>query len=436
MVAASGCAPPMPPSPAVSTQRPVARARADVRLPRGDERLVRALQDALRADVDPRARGHLPVHDQARAPRAGGTRPTWPTRPDEVRVRDAARAARPGACGSGPRPCPTARGASRRPPSSRSSRDDHVERLHERAALPGAAVDDEIVGALRHLGVEVVVEHPERGLLDPPLAAPLASPRRAHRPGPCSPVVMLSCTPPGPDRPEGAAFAAPRRAAGRRGEASTPRAATRSLLESSPGQPASSEPSMLARGARSARVSGRIRRSRRSVRPLARCPVRALQLAALALTLATTGCDKVGCFEYETEGSRRGMPLPGRGARLFRKRLVRRRGRVGRQRARVRRRLLLLRHHQARRIRGRLHLARRAHLAASRRRPPRLRRTEPALRTPPRPRTAGLACGAASALVHRARARPARSCRAPGAPRDPAPQAPPRRQEPRAGRPA
>ncbi|WP_438033556.1 hypothetical protein [Sorangium sp. So ce204] len=37
---------------------------------------------------------------------------------------------------------------------------------------------------------------------------------------------------------------------------------------------------------------------------LARCPVRALQLAALALTLATAGCDKVGCFEWtEIEGA-------------------------------------------------------------------------------------------------------------------------------------
>ncbi len=36
---------------------------------------------------------------------------------------------------------------------------------------------------------------------------------------------------------------------------------------------------------------------------LARCPVRALPLAALALSLATTGCDKVGCFEWtELEG--------------------------------------------------------------------------------------------------------------------------------------
>jgi hypothetical protein len=36
---------------------------------------------------------------------------------------------------------------------------------------------------------------------------------------------------------------------------------------------------------------------------LARCPVRALQLAALALALATAGCDKVGCFDWtEIEG--------------------------------------------------------------------------------------------------------------------------------------
>ncbi|WP_437316007.1 hypothetical protein [Sorangium sp. So ce385] len=31
---------------------------------------------------------------------------------------------------------------------------------------------------------------------------------------------------------------------------------------------------------------------------LARCPVRVLPLAALAVSLATTGCDKVGCFEW------------------------------------------------------------------------------------------------------------------------------------------
>ena len=37
---------------------------AEVRARHGAERLVRALQDALRADVDPRAGRHLAVHDQ------------------------------------------------------------------------------------------------------------------------------------------------------------------------------------------------------------------------------------------------------------------------------------------------------------------------------------------------------------------------------------
>ncbi len=64
IVAASGCAPPMPPSPAETTSRPARRA-AEVPARAGGERLVGALQDALRADVDPAAGGHLAVHRQA-----------------------------------------------------------------------------------------------------------------------------------------------------------------------------------------------------------------------------------------------------------------------------------------------------------------------------------------------------------------------------------
>ena len=63
MVTASGWAPPMPPSPAVSVMVPASvppkRLVGD-----GGERLERALQDALGADVDPRAGGHLAVHRQ------------------------------------------------------------------------------------------------------------------------------------------------------------------------------------------------------------------------------------------------------------------------------------------------------------------------------------------------------------------------------------
>jgi hypothetical protein len=48
--------------------------------------------------------------------------------------------------------------------------DDGVERVPAARGLAGAAVDDEIVGALGHLGIEVVHQHPQRGLLGPALA--------------------------------------------------------------------------------------------------------------------------------------------------------------------------------------------------------------------------------------------------------------------------
>ena len=64
MVTASGWAPPMPPRPAVSGDRAGERA-AEPLVGDGGERLEGALQDALGADVDPRAGGHLAVHRQA-----------------------------------------------------------------------------------------------------------------------------------------------------------------------------------------------------------------------------------------------------------------------------------------------------------------------------------------------------------------------------------
>ena len=66
MVAASGCAPPMPPRPAVRIQRP-ARLPPIMLAAHLDEGLVGALHDALAADVDPRAGRHLAVHHQALA---------------------------------------------------------------------------------------------------------------------------------------------------------------------------------------------------------------------------------------------------------------------------------------------------------------------------------------------------------------------------------
>src|SRR5205085_11458414 len=45
---------------------------------------------------------------------------------------------------------------------------------------PRATVDDEILGALRHLGIEVVHQHPERGFLLPAAARQCRPPRRAN----------------------------------------------------------------------------------------------------------------------------------------------------------------------------------------------------------------------------------------------------------------
>ena len=65
-VAASGCAPPIPPRPPVSSHLP-GTLPVVVLAHRLGEGLVGSLHDALRADVDPRARRHLAEHHQALA---------------------------------------------------------------------------------------------------------------------------------------------------------------------------------------------------------------------------------------------------------------------------------------------------------------------------------------------------------------------------------
>ena len=63
MTAASGCAPPIPPSPAVRIHLPV-KVAAIMLAAHFGEGFEGALDDALGADVDPAARGHLAVHHQ------------------------------------------------------------------------------------------------------------------------------------------------------------------------------------------------------------------------------------------------------------------------------------------------------------------------------------------------------------------------------------
>ena len=167
IVTASGCAPPMPPQPGGDGEGAGQRA-AEALGGDGGERLVRALQDALRADVDPRAGGHLPVHRQAELLQPAELRPRRPVA-DEVGVGE--QHAR--------RPLVRAEDADRL-----ARLDEHRlvvlqrgERAHHRVearpvagGLAGAAVDDELVGVLGHLGIEVVHEHAQGGLLLPALS--------------------------------------------------------------------------------------------------------------------------------------------------------------------------------------------------------------------------------------------------------------------------
>jgi len=153
---------------------PFARDRA--------ERLVRPLQDALRADVDPGAGGHLAVHREAeglQSPELGPCRPVA----DEVGVGDE-HPRRPlvraehadGLAGLHQQRLVGLQIAERR--------DDRVVGLPATGRASRPSVDDEVVGPLGDLGVEVVHEHPQRRLGLPALRAELRAARRAN--GSCS----------------------------------------------------------------------------------------------------------------------------------------------------------------------------------------------------------------------------------------------------------
>ncbi len=141
----------------------------------GGERLVGALQDPLAADVDPRAGGHLPVHRQPERLEAAELLPVGPVA-DEVGVGQQ-HARRPlvglddadGAAGLHEQRLVVLERAQRA--------GDRVEGGPVAGGLAGAAVDDEVLRALGDLGVEVVVEHPQRGLLRPAEAGELGAAR-------------------------------------------------------------------------------------------------------------------------------------------------------------------------------------------------------------------------------------------------------------------
>ena len=163
------------------------------------ERFVRPLHDPLRADVDPRTRRHLPVHRQAGRFELPELLPRGPlrhqqrvrdqhARRERVRLEDADRLAR--------------LDEQRLVAFERTQGShDRVERRPISSSLPAAAVHDQIIGPLGDVGVEVVVEHPERSLLRPAFAADLCTAWRAHHgtchgSGPITPSAALTTTPP------------------------------------------------------------------------------------------------------------------------------------------------------------------------------------------------------------------------------------------------
>src|SRR3990172_1803104 len=133
------------------------------------KRLIRALHDALRPDVDPRARGHLAEHDEPGALQLAEVLPRGPAA-DEIRVGDEDAGGvrvRPehgdGLATLDQQRLVVLEGAERR--------DNRVEALPVARGLARAAVDDELARPFGHVGIEVVHQHAQGGFLLPALAA-------------------------------------------------------------------------------------------------------------------------------------------------------------------------------------------------------------------------------------------------------------------------
>jgi hypothetical protein len=142
------------------------------------EGLERALNDALAADVDPAAGGHLAVHEQALAVELVEVLPRGPARNEvrvgdqharrvRVRLEDADRLAR----------LDQQRFVVLQVPERR---EDVVEAVPVARRAPDAAVDHEVLRILGDLRIEVVLDHPVRGLGQPALARALRAARRAN----------------------------------------------------------------------------------------------------------------------------------------------------------------------------------------------------------------------------------------------------------------
>ena len=145
------------------------------------EGLVGALHDALAADVDPRARGHLAVHHQALPIELAEFVERRPVRHD-VGVRDQ-HARR---IGMGAEDADRLAGlhAQRLVGFERAQRrHDAVEALPVARRAADAAIDHELVRLLGHLRIEIVHQHAQRRFGEPALRADVGAVRRADHAG-------------------------------------------------------------------------------------------------------------------------------------------------------------------------------------------------------------------------------------------------------------
>src|SRR3981189_24975 len=168
IAAASGCAPPTPPTPPATPPRP-------------RERLVRALQDALGADVDPGPGGHLAVHDQPGPLQFPELLPGGPLRHQVgVRYQDARSIRMRAQHADGL----SALYQQRLFVAERAERGaDPLEARPVARRLPAPSVDHQLFRLLCHLGVEVVLQHPERSFLHPSPARERGAARGTDRVG-------------------------------------------------------------------------------------------------------------------------------------------------------------------------------------------------------------------------------------------------------------
>jgi hypothetical protein len=159
-------------------QDPFAREAAAV-MPAADldEGLVGALDDALRADIDPRARGHLAEHHQALAVELVEMVERRPVR-HQIRIGD--QDARRIRVGTEDPDRLAGLDQQRLVGLERSERrGDAIEAVPIARGAADAAIDHQLVGFFSDLGVEIVHQHAERRLGQPALGADRGAARRA-----------------------------------------------------------------------------------------------------------------------------------------------------------------------------------------------------------------------------------------------------------------